>query len=68
MAISRQSALTAIQNVARHGDTDIFPFPLENHWFHDDEAAVCDLLMEIDAHFDDWMRRNPVTYSVVAKT
>ena len=25
----------AIANVTRHGDTDIFPFPVENHVFFD---------------------------------
>lgn len=31
MAVSRTNALFAVRNVARHGDTDVFPYPLENH-------------------------------------
>lgn len=24
----------------KHGDTDVFPFPIENHWFHDQEDEI----------------------------
>lgn len=30
----------AIANIANFGDTDVFPFPLENLWFYDDPASV----------------------------
>ncbi len=63
MAISKESALFAVRNVAHHGDTDVFPFPLENHWFHDDEEAVTRLLMSLDADFDRWLRTYPVNFS-----
>ena len=29
----KKAAKLAVQNVIKHGDTDIFPFPFENHAF-----------------------------------
>ncbi|MCD1641349.1 RNA-directed DNA polymerase [Aurantimonas coralicida] len=43
----------AVKNVYKHGDTDIFPFPIENRIFHDEIASVCDLLCEAYDNFDD---------------
>jgi hypothetical protein len=63
MAISRASALFAIRNVSKHGDTDVFPYPIENHWFHDSEDAVADLLMKLDGSFEDWLRSYPVNFT-----
>jgi hypothetical protein len=37
----------AVQNIARHGDTDVFPFPVENHVFFDKEDAVVASLVKI---------------------
>ncbi|MFZ6649016.1 RNA-directed DNA polymerase [Undibacterium sp. TJN25] len=37
----------AVQNIARHGDTDVFPFPIENHVFFDKTEAVVALLQDI---------------------
>lgn len=62
MAISQEAALFAVRNVARHGDTDVFPYPIENHWLHDSEDAVTEILMRLDANFDDWLRSYPVTF------
>ena len=53
MAVSNESLLLAIRNVAQHGDTDVYPYPLENHWFHDDEATVLSPLQTIDQRFDE---------------
>lgn len=39
----------AIENIVRFGDTDIFPFPPENHLFYDKVDEVVDLLKQIDA-------------------
>jgi hypothetical protein len=63
MAITEKNALFAVRNVARHGDTDVFPFPIENHWFHDSEQAVAELLMKLDARFDDWLRAYPINFA-----
>jgi hypothetical protein len=62
MAITEETARFAIRNVAKHGDTDVFPYPLENHWFHDSEDAVADLLMQLDKGFDDWLKAYPVHF------
>jgi hypothetical protein len=63
MIITEQNALFAVRNVSRHGDTDVFPFPIENHWFHDSEQAVTELLMQLDANFDDWLRAYPINFA-----
>jgi hypothetical protein len=63
MAISRTNALFAVRNVAKNGDTDVYPYPIENHWFHDAEDAVADLLMALDADFEVWLRSYPVSFS-----
>jgi hypothetical protein len=62
MAVTNDSILFAIRNVARHGDTDVFPFPLENHWFHDSEEEVAKLLHGIDDDFDAKLRSYPVHF------
>jgi len=41
----------AVQNIARFGDTDIFPFPVERHVFHELENDVLDLLGIMHAEF-----------------
>lgn len=63
MAVSRSSLELAVRNVAEHGDTDVFPYPLENHWFHDATDAVVGLLEELDSNFDDWLRNYPIVFS-----
>jgi hypothetical protein len=63
MSISRTNALFAVRNIAKHGDTDVYPYPLENHWFHDAENAVADLLMSLDGDFENWLRSYPVNYT-----
>ncbi len=60
MTVTEESILFAVRNIARHGDTDVFPFPLENHWFHDAETDVATLLISIDSAFDDSLRSYPV--------
>ncbi len=65
MAVSRSSLELAVRNVAEHGDTDVFPFPLENHWFHDESAAVVALLEELDRDFDRWLSDYPIVFAKV---
>lgn len=62
MVVSKQSIILAVRNVARWGDTDVLPFPVENHWFHDDEHGVVDLLEALDKDFDKWLTDYPVTF------
>ena len=49
----------AIANVVRHGDTDIFPFPIENHLFFDEPAETVALLQDIHNNFDDRLSKYP---------
>jgi hypothetical protein len=42
----------AVKNIAKHGDTDIFPFPFECHLFHDKPAECENILMDINKGFD----------------
>jgi len=60
MAVSRESLRLAVRNVAQHGDTDVFPFPIENHWFHDQEDEVIRLLKAIDDSFNEHLGSYPV--------
>lgn len=61
MTISEQSIRLAVRNVAAHGDTDVFPFPLETHWFHDEEDVVTGLLRNLDDNFDARLVSFPMT-------
>ena len=42
----------AVSNVARYGDTDVFPSPFENHVFFDKPAEVVGLLEQIHTDID----------------
>ena len=53
--VKRESFDLAVHNIARYGDTDVFPFPLENLWFHDDPESVITILEKIDATFDSML-------------
>jgi hypothetical protein len=55
----RQYFLRSLENVTKYGDTDIFPFPVENHIFHDCKAEVVDLLLDIDARFTEVLAQFP---------
>jgi hypothetical protein len=68
----KQAAALAIQNIVKHGDTDIFPFPFENHAFFDKRAEIVELVVEYDENFEEYLARfsplnvsslTPVTYS-----
>lgn len=60
--VSEKNLRLAVRNIARYGDTDVFPLPLENHWFYDEEDTVVQLLTQIDEGFDEWVRRYPVLF------
>jgi hypothetical protein len=53
-------AKIAIDNISKHGDTDIFPFPIENMLFFDTESKIEGLLIEIEKNFDEWASKYPV--------
>jgi hypothetical protein len=58
--ISEDSIRLAVKNIANHGDTDIFPFPIENHLFHDKPDEVCQVLQDVDKDFASALTRIPV--------
>lgn len=62
MAVSKENLVLAVRNVAQHGDTDVYPYPLENHWFHDHEDAVVELLQTIDQKFEHQLGSYPIAY------
>lgn len=51
--------LAAIDNIVRHGDTDIFPFPLENHILRDKKDQVIKLLRGAYSDFDKCFSAHP---------
>jgi hypothetical protein len=50
----------AVMNIAKYGDTDIFPYPIENALFYDNPEKVSSILSDIDSNFDNWLSKYPV--------
>lgn len=48
----------ALENINKYGDTDIFPFPLENKMFYDNKADVVILLNKIHTDYEEYVRVN----------
>jgi hypothetical protein len=40
-----------LANIIKHGDTDIFPYPIENLMFFDKRKETIDLLLELNKDF-----------------
>lgn len=53
------AARIAIQNIVKHGDTDIFPLPFESYAFFDKQEGLVDLVYEYDRNFEDYLSRFP---------
>jgi hypothetical protein len=49
----------SIDNVVGHGDTDIFPLPIENIIIRDQRDSIIDLLNQIDSNFVNQLTENP---------
>jgi hypothetical protein len=49
----------AVKNIARYGDTDVFPFPIENSLFYDCDGQVVELLKELHEDFDNKLNTDP---------
>ncbi len=49
----------AIKNIASHGDTDVFPFPIETLVFHDNEEKCKALLNKLHSDFDSYLAQYP---------
>ncbi|TBW34519.1 hypothetical protein EYW49_18200 [Siculibacillus lacustris] len=54
-----RAAKIAIENITRHGDTDIFPLPFENYPFFDKKEDLTNLICEYDQNFTDYLVRFP---------
>lgn len=49
----------ALKNISKHGDTDVFPYPVENAIFYDKEDDVIKLLEQINADFSKVIEQTP---------
>lgn len=58
--VSDEAIHIAVKNIANHGDTDIFPFPIENHLYHDKPVEACEVLKQVDKDFAQAKQRIPV--------
>jgi hypothetical protein len=57
----------AVRNIARFGDTDVFPLPFENHVLHDFKEEIVAILQDMSANFDDrWIGSGPVLHSALS--
>lgn len=61
-AIDRAAFDRAVKNVATRGDTDVFPFPIENHVLHDKSDDVVSLLLRISNDVRAFMASTPITH------
>ncbi len=44
--VSEEAIRIAVRNIGKWGDTDVFPFPIDNHIFHDSEDEVVALVVQ----------------------
>jgi len=58
--VSKNSLHMAVNNVAKFGDTDIFPYPIDNHILNDMPEATVSVLEQIDKNFDIAIKNLPV--------
>jgi hypothetical protein len=49
----------AVDNITKHGDTDVFPYPIENHVFFDKREEVVKLLLDIHKDLKNALAANP---------
>ena len=49
----------SLKNIAKHGDTDIFPFPFERNLFFDRPDECRSLLLDLHSHFDQYLATYP---------
>jgi len=58
--LSRRDSFTyAVRNIARYGDTDVFPFPPENHIFHDRQEDTVHLLEDMSRDLKSCIENTP---------
>ncbi|MGV1009104.1 MAG: RNA-directed DNA polymerase [Dermatophilaceae bacterium] len=65
--ISDDTFRASVENVAKWGDTDVFPFPIENHMLNDKPDEVVATLREVAGNFEAAISTYPVLrYSTLA--
>lgn len=62
MSKFRKYLNTAVDNVINHGDTDIFPFPVENILFRENKKSIVDELEKIHKNFDQYLIDYPLLH------
>ncbi|WP_158226023.1 RNA-directed DNA polymerase [Pseudomonas syringae] len=58
--IKKDTFKLAVKNIAKFGDTDIFPYPIENHIFNDKADSVITVLENIDKDFEVAVKNIPI--------
>jgi hypothetical protein len=57
----------AVRNIAKFGDTDVFPLPFENHVLFDSRNQIVQLLQDFSVHFEDRLNDSgPVLHSALS--
>ncbi len=56
--MKRKDINLAISNIAKYGDTDIFPYPIEKLIFYDNPNEIGDLIEKIDNDFNHYLASN----------
>ncbi|MFY0626166.1 MAG: hypothetical protein JXR07_07725 [Reichenbachiella sp.] len=49
----------AIKNISKYGDTDIFPFPIENHMLYDEADKVVPFIQKLHKDHKTYLDANP---------
>ena len=49
----------AVDNIIKFGDTDVFPFPIENRLLFDKRVEIINLLNDIHSNFDHYIKNIP---------
>lgn len=54
-----ESFSRALRNINNHGDTDIFPYPIENFVFYDHKTEIIELLRKMAGDIDAFLVSDP---------
>lgn len=60
MLSKEQAFQLAINNIAKYGDTDLFPFPIDNLVLFDNHSSAIDILKTIDGAFEKSLEDMPL--------
>ncbi|MGN5109823.1 RNA-directed DNA polymerase [Aeromonas hydrophila] len=62
MSKFREYLKKSVENIINHGDTDIFPFPVENLLFFDRKTEFIDILENVHKNFENYIVDYPVLH------